>query len=95
MISIITPAFNEAEALPALYPRLVQTMAALGVEWEWLVVDDHSRDRTFAVLQDIAAADPRVRGLRFARNAGSHVAAGTLGCYGPVLGMRVWPGVRR
>ena len=74
MISVITPAFNEAENLPALYARLVETMARLGVEWEWLVIDDHSRDDTFRVLQQLAAADPRVRGLRFARNAGSHVA---------------------
>ncbi len=49
-------------------------MASLGVEWEWIVVDDHSRDDTFAVLQRLSAADARVRGVRFARNSGSHVA---------------------
>lgn len=74
MISIITPAFNEAQSLSALYARIVQTMQALGVEWEWVVVDDHSRDDTFAVLRRLAAGDPRVRGVRFARNSGSHVA---------------------
>ena len=74
MISIITPAFNEAENLPALYDRLVQTMATLGVAWEWLVIDDHSRDGTFAVVRDLSARDARVRGVRFARNRGSHVA---------------------
>jgi dolichol-phosphate mannosyltransferase len=74
VISIITPAFNEAAILPALYARIVQTMAGLGLEWEWLVIDDHSRDETFAVLQQLSGADSRVRGIRFARNAGSHVA---------------------
>jgi polyisoprenyl-phosphate glycosyltransferase len=74
MLSIITPAFNEAANLPALYDRLAGTMARLGVEWEWVIVDDHSRDETFAVVQSLAARDPRVRGLRFARNSGSHVA---------------------
>lgn len=74
MLSIITPAFNEAETLPSLYARLAGTMSSLGLEWEWLVIDDHSRDRTFSVLQQLSAADPRVRGMRFARNAGSHVA---------------------
>ena len=74
MISIITPAFNEAANLPSLYARIVDTMNRLGVEWEWLVIDDHSADSTFAVVQQLAATDPRVRGFRFARNAGSHVA---------------------
>ena len=76
MISIITPAFNEAETLPSLYTRLVDTMSSLGLEWEWLVIDDHSGDQTFRVIQQLSAADPRVRGMRFARNAGSHVAIG-------------------
>ena len=44
------------------------------MDWEWIVVDDHSRDDTFAVMQRLAAMDPRVRGIRLARNAGSHIA---------------------
>jgi dolichol-phosphate mannosyltransferase len=73
-LSILTPAFNEEANLPALYDRLAAAMAGLGVDWEWLIVDDHSRDRTFAVIADLAAKDARVRGLRFARNTGSHAA---------------------
>lgn len=74
MISVITPAFNEAENLRALYERLASAMATVGVEWEWIVVDDHSRDDTFAIVHALAAVDPRVRGFRLARNSGSHVA---------------------
>jgi dolichol-phosphate mannosyltransferase len=74
VISIVTPAFNEADNLRNLHARIVQTMTALSVDWEWIVVDDHSRDETFAVLRRLAAADPRVRGVRLARNSGSHVA---------------------
>ena len=74
MISIITPAFNEAANLRALHARIVETMTKLGVKWEWIVVDDHSRDETFAVLQQLSAGDSRVRGVRLARNSGSHVA---------------------
>ena len=74
MLSILTPAFNEATNLDALYERVVSTTSRLGVEWEWLIVDDHSRDETFAVIQRLAAADRRVRGVRLARNSGSHVA---------------------
>jgi dolichol-phosphate mannosyltransferase len=74
LISVITPAFNESENLRALYERLASAMATVGVEWEWIVVDDHSRDDTFAIVHALAAADPRVRGFRLARNSGSHVA---------------------
>ena len=74
MISIVTPAFNEAGNLQRLHARIAETMAALGVDWEWIVVDDHSRDDTFAVIQGLSSTDPRIRGVRLARNSGSHVA---------------------
>ncbi len=38
------------------------------------MVDDHSRDGTFAVIERLAALDPRIRGIRLARNSGSHLA---------------------
>ena len=74
MISLISPAFNESANLGPLYERLAAAMAAVGVDWEWIVVDDHSRDNTFDVLRALTARDPRVRGVRLARNSGSHVA---------------------
>ena len=77
-LSILTPAFNEADNLPGLYDRLVQTMGVVGgggdIEWEWIIVEDHSRDQTFEVIQQLARRDPRVRGIRLARNSGSHAA---------------------
>lgn len=74
MISIVTPAFNEALNLQSLHARIVETMRTLGVDWEWIVVDDHSRDDTFGVLQRLSGTDSRIRGVRLARNSGSHVA---------------------
>ena len=74
MISILTPAFNEAANLPRLYERLIETMRAVGGDWEWVIVDDHSHDQTFAVIEALALRDARVRGFRLARNSGSHVA---------------------
>jgi dolichol-phosphate mannosyltransferase len=71
-LSIITPAYNEADNLPLLYERLCQSLA--DTEWEWVVVDDHSADATFAAIARIAERDPRVRAIRFARNFGSHTA---------------------
>jgi glycosyltransferase involved in cell wall biosynthesis len=73
-LSVITPAFNEASNLKALHERLVAVLDAEGMDWDWLIVDDHSRDETFAVASAIAAADSRVAAVRFARNTGSHAA---------------------
>jgi glycosyltransferase involved in cell wall biosynthesis len=74
MISILTPAFNESANLDAVYERLAPAMAAQGTDWEWIIVDDHSRDDTFAVIERLTLRDPRVRGIRLARNSGSHLA---------------------
>jgi dolichol-phosphate mannosyltransferase len=74
VLSIVTPALNEAENLPVLYDRLASVMSRLGVDWEWVIVDDHSDDETFAVIERLALGDGRVRGIRFARNSGSHAA---------------------
>ena len=74
MISIVTPAFREGENLPVLYQRLKETLGAMGIDWEWVVVDDHSPDSTFAVIHDLSRQDRRIRGFRLARNFGSHIA---------------------
>jgi len=55
-----------------LYERLRQ--ALVDMEWEWIVVDDHSRDATFDRLAEIARSDRRVSAIRLARNSGSHTA---------------------
>ena len=73
LVSVITPAWNEALNLPVLYERLQAALPA-DVTWEWIVIDDHSKDETFDVVRDLANRDPRVRGIRLARNTGSHMA---------------------
>lgn len=84
VLSVVTPAFNEASNLPVLYRRIDEVLRTAGVSWEWMVVDDHSRDSTFEVVRSIAAVDPRVRGIRLARNSGSHAAlsCGLIQCRG-------------
>lgn len=67
------PAYREAENLGVLLPRLL-AQDHLADEIEVVVIDDHSPDATFAVVREWAARDPRVRGRRLARNAGSHMA---------------------
>jgi dolichol-phosphate mannosyltransferase len=74
LLSVLTPAYNEEDNLPVLYERLSQALVHLNIDWEWIVVDDHSSDGTFAALTEISTRDPRVHALRFARNFGSHTA---------------------
>jgi polyisoprenyl-phosphate glycosyltransferase len=74
LISLITPAWNEARNLPVMHERLQTALLAADLTWEWIVVDDHSQDATFDVVRELAARDPRVRGIRLARNTGSHMA---------------------
>jgi len=73
-ISIVTPAFNEARNISVLYKRLTVVLSGLDVPWEWVVVDDHSRDETWAVLQELAAGNSQLKAVRLARNSGSHMA---------------------
>jgi dolichol-phosphate mannosyltransferase len=74
LVSVITPAFCEQENLPVLYQRLRLVLTGRDLDWEWIIVDDHSPDCTFAVARTLAEADPRVRVFRFARNCGPHAA---------------------
>ena len=74
-LSVVVAAFNEEAALPLLHPRLRATLDGLGFEQTRVIyVDDGSTDDTWAVLQDLAAADPTVRLLRLARNFGKEIA---------------------
>lgn len=72
LLSIVTPAYNEAAGLPQMYEEI--KAAVRGVSFEWIIVDDHSVDGTFEVASKLAAADSRIYAVRLARNSGSHVA---------------------
>jgi dolichol-phosphate mannosyltransferase len=74
LLSVVTPAYNEADNLLPLHAGLKRVMDESKVDWEWAVVDDHSRDGTFEVLKELARRDRRIRAYRFARNSGSHMA---------------------
>lgn len=70
MISIIAPVYNEEEVLHSLYERIHEVMEETGEEWELMLVNDGSRDRSAEVIEALNQRDSRVRGLSFSRNFG-------------------------
>jgi len=73
-ISVVVTLYDEVGSLPELHRRAVATLEELGRPFELVYVDDGSNDGTFAMLEELHAADPRVRAVRFKRNFGQHPA---------------------
>jgi len=76
--SIVVPFHNEEENVTVMYARLKQVMEQVGDSFEMVLVDDGSRDRTYKLLEEIAAVDSRVLVVKLRRNFGqtSALAAG-------------------
>jgi dolichol-phosphate mannosyltransferase len=77
-LSVVIPAYNEESNVATMHERLVAALDEVVDGLEILYVDDGSADSTWERVTELAAADPRVRGLRLARNFG-HQAALTAG----------------
>jgi dolichol-phosphate mannosyltransferase len=85
LLSIVVPAYNEAENLPLLHRRIsALNWTAMDADFELIIADDCSSDSTPQVLESLRNGDPRVKWLRFSRNFGSHMAvtAALLHCAG-------------
>jgi dolichol-phosphate mannosyltransferase len=74
MLSVVIPVHNEAESLETLHRELAETAKAQGYELELIFVDDGSGDASWEWIERLAAADGRVRGLRFRRSFGKAAA---------------------
>src|SRR5712691_12807269 len=73
-ISIVVTLYNEAASIDELYRRALAVLEPGPRTFELLFVDDGSTDGTFAALERLHSADPRVRAVRFKRNFGQHPA---------------------
>jgi glycosyltransferase involved in cell wall biosynthesis len=76
--SIVVPFHNEEDNVTVLYARLKQVMEQVGDSFELVLVDDGSSDKTYKLLEEIAAVDSRVLVVKLRRNFGqtSALAAG-------------------
>ena len=73
-LSVILPVRDEAPVIPDLIPRLTSALEALDESWEVILVDDGSRDSSWALLEDAAEHDERIRAIRFSRGFGHQIA---------------------
>lgn len=74
MLSVIIPAYNEAENIRPTVDRLDSVLRQAQIEYELVFVDDGSRDETFANIEAAASTNAHVRGVSFSRNFGKEAA---------------------
>lgn len=89
MLTILIPVLDEAGSLAELYSQIDRVCRDRGLDVEVLFVDDGSTDGSWPLIRDLAARDPRVKGIRFRRNFGKAAAlsAGMQAAQGDVVFM--------
>jgi glycosyltransferase involved in cell wall biosynthesis len=76
-ISVVVPLYNEDESLPELEAWIERVMQQHGYSYEIIFVNDGSTDRSWQVIEELAAKNPNVRGVAFRRNYGKSPALNT------------------
>jgi len=73
-LSVVTPVYRSEGCLRELYDRLTRALDGVVDDYEIIMVDDRSPDDGWRIIREIAAADPRVKGVRLSRNFGQQYA---------------------
>ena len=74
LLSVVLPVYNEAEVLPALLKRLIESLAACDADYEIIFVNDGSSDGSPQILDELAAQDASLRIIHLVRNFGHQAA---------------------
>lgn len=73
-LSVVIPVYNAEGCLPELYRRLVESLEALQLNFEIVMIEDCGGDNSWNVIQELAAQDERLQGFKLSRNFGQHNA---------------------
>ena len=73
-ISVVIPLYNEEESLPELFAWIQRVMTQNGFSYEVIFVNDGSTDRSWQVIEELAAQNDTVKGIKFRRNYGKSAA---------------------
>lgn len=71
-VSVIVPVYKAERCLDELCRRLKVTLESISANFEIVLVEDCGGDGSWQMIERLAAADPRVRGIQFSRNFGQH-----------------------
>ena len=74
LLSVVAPAYDEEDTLPQFAKEVGAVLGPLADDYEIVVVDDGSRDRTLSVLTELSRQDPRIRWISLSRNFGHQAA---------------------
>ena len=75
LLSVIVPCYNEQESLPYFYKEIKKMEKEMDyVDFEYIFVNDGSKDKTLDILRDFAKKDKKVRYVSFSRNFGKEAA---------------------
>ena len=72
LLSVVIPVYKAENCLDELYLRLKAALESISPDFEIILVEDCGGDGSWQVIERLAAADPRVRGIQFSRNFGQH-----------------------
>lgn len=73
-LGIVIPVYNEAETLPIMYKKLMETVSKIGCTYKILCVDDGSDDNTFEIIQSLHKDNNHFIAIRLSRNFGKEAA---------------------
>ena len=73
-LSFVIPCYNEEENLRPLVAAIREVVDPLKLPYEVVITDDCSKDKSWEILKELAAGDPRIRAQRFAYNCGESAA---------------------
>ena len=73
-LSVVVPLYNEEMVIDAMYTRLTQVLKGAGLDYEIIMVNDGSLDRTLPIAKNICLQDKRVKLISFSRNFGHQIA---------------------
>ena len=75
ILSLVIPCYNEEGNLRALIAAIREAVGPLKLSYEVVITDDCSKDKSWEILKELAAGDPRIRVQRFAFNCGESAAS--------------------
>jgi len=73
-ISIVSPVYRAEEIIEKLVSEIQKTMAVIGVTYEIILVDDRSKDNSWAKMKAVSSRHPEVKSIRLSKNFGQHPA---------------------